>query len=361
MSENPPFPSYKQGVNPFANADIEGAKEFIKNLQDRKLLLRDTGVTSYLFNQWKKSGLIDLPITATGRKWVTLNFGEYLWIKIINDLRKLGCPLEDIKRIKELYMKDSMQELIEKNHTEVYNQMFLEFAKTHHNLSEEQFAEMKKELLNINPMDFLREVFPRPLNLFESAIFSMMATRSEHYLVLFLTDYFPGVQPQNIPPVKPPNSDKRKKTARTTTTEFVLLNDEFSRMEPKSLVDFQIIFDVPHIKIPLRVYIRDFIANQKNEKHVEELGILTKEELLLLKEVRKKNVKEITIRFKQNGNTEQSAIERIEITNELKKDAETRLIETFTGKEYADITYKIENGKIVSFKKTIKIKPDTKE
>jgi hypothetical protein len=132
------------------------------------------------------------------------------------------------------------------------------------------------------------------------------------------------------------------------------------QLDPNLVVTDKI-FEVPHIKVPMRVYIRDFIANNKNEKHVEGLGILSKEELLLLKEVRKKNVKELTIRFKQHGDKEKSSIERIEITNDLKKDAETRLIETFTGKEYADITYKIENGKMVSFKKTIKIKPETKQ
>jgi hypothetical protein len=49
-------------------------------------------------------------------------------------------------------------------------------------------------------------------------------------------------------------------------------------------------------------------------------------------------------------------IDRIEVTTELKKDAESRIIETFTSSEYSDIAYKVANGKIVSFKKTTKIK-----
>ncbi len=359
MSKPHPFPKYKEGINPYENADFEAGREFAKNLQHRNFLLRDTGVTSYLFNQWKKFGLIDLPLSAEGRKWVTLNFGEYLWIKIINDLRKLGCPLEDIKRIKERYMKDSMQELLEKSNTDIFNQAFLDLAKKNSNLSDENFEVMKKELANINPMDLMREAFPRPLNLFESSILSMMTTGSEMYLLLFLTDYFPGFQLKNVPPVKEPKSDKRKKAARTTTMDFALITEEFKRMEGES--NFEALLEVPHIKIPLRVYIRDFIANKKNEKHLEELGILSKDELMLLQEVRKKHVREITIKFKQDGNKEKSAIERIEITKEVKQDAEARLIETFTSKEYADISYKIENGKMVNFKKTIKIRPIVKE
>lgn len=362
MSDNFSFPNYPAGANPFQNADVEGTREFITNLHQRNFLLRDIGVSSYLFNQWKNYGLLDLPVSAQGRKWVTLNFGEYIWLKIINDLRKLGCSLEDIKKVKERYMIDPLRQHMEQNQIEVFNQLFWAAAKQFGNQTEEQMEEMKKELAKINPIDLVKEVFPRPMNMFEGCIFNMITTRSDAYLVLFLLDYFPQSASVSIPENKPEieTEKKRKRKAQPNTIEFGLFSDEFRRIDPNSIWTERI-YDVPHIKIPLRVYIRDFIADNKNEKHVEALGMLNKEELLLLKEVRKKNVKEITIRFKQLGNTEKSAIERIEITNELKKDAETRLIETFTCKEYADITYKIENGKIVSFKKTIKIKPAMKE
>lgn len=350
------FPGYLEGSNPLDNIDIEGSRKFMQTLHQRNFYLRDVGISARLFNQWKNYGLVDLPVSAHGRKWVTLNFGEYLWLRVINDLRKLGCPLEDIIRIKERYMADTFKMAIQANKVDVFNDTFWEVARKTGKMSNEQLAQLKKEMAGLNPFDLLGEVFQRPLNFFESMILNMITLRSESYLVLFLTDYWPGIKPLNTNPDKIPDGKKRKKAVRVSTVEFALLSDEFKRMDVGG-ADLAAIFQVPHIKIPMRIYIREFISDNRNEIYLEELGLLTQEELTLLKEVRKQNVKLITVRFKLDGNEGKPRIQRIEVTKELKKDTEARLVETFTGNEYADITYKVENGKMISFQKTIKIKP----
>lgn len=353
-SNLPIITAYPVGVDPIANADMSGAQEFIKNLHQRSFLLRDVGISSYLFNQWKKYGLIDIPISAQSRKWVMLNFGEFIWLKIINDLRKLGCPLEDIKKIKERYMIDPFQQMVKLNGVEIFHKMLWDALKQHRGQTEEQFNEMKKEFSQKSPMDLLREVLPRQTNLFESCILNMMVTRSEAYLVLFLTDYFPNdVQSQVIENISE-KVEKRKRVTKLSTIEFGLFSDEFKRIDPNS--EYEKVFEVPHIKLPLRVYIKDFISDRRNEKHLENLGILTENEMILLKEVRRQGVEEITIKFKNTTRSENSKIERIEVTEKFKKVAETRLIETFTNNEYAEITYHVEKGNIVNFKKTLKIK-----
>ena len=152
-----------------------------------------------------------------------------------------------------------------------------------------------------------------------------------------------------MPPLKPQKEGKRKKKQRTTTIEFIPYCEEWLKLDAV-LPDMNQYLEVPHIKLPLLTYIRDFIAQEKHEKLVEEYGLLTKDEMLLLKEVRKYNVKEITVMFAKNK------IDRIDTTEELSKAPEARLLETFTRHEYAEISYQVQDGKIVCFQKTTKTK-----
>jgi len=246
------FPTYPPSVNPFENADLAGSKDFVKNLHQRNFLLRDVGISSYLFNQWKNYGLIDIPLSAQGRKWVTLNFGEYLWLKIINDLRKLGCALEDIKRVKERYMIDPFRQLVQQNQKEVFNQIFWAAAKQYGNQTEEQLEAMKRDLGEISPIDLLSEVFPRPMNLFEGCILNMIATRSEAYLILFLPEYFRQQEPEFVPPDNVETETKKKRKVKPSGIEFGLFSEEFKRIDP-NIAGADKIFEAPHINVPMRV------------------------------------------------------------------------------------------------------------
>jgi hypothetical protein len=121
-------------------------------------------------------------------------------------------------------------------------------------------------------------------------------------------------------------------------------------------IDMGKFLEVPHIKIPMNVYIRDFIANNKYESQLPEFGLLSKEECILLSAVRKASVREITINFRIPNNSGEVRKERIELTKNLKKEAEARLIEIFIKVEYAAISYKVSDGKVVNFEKRPRIK-----
>ena len=176
------------------------------------------------------------------------------------------------------------------------------------------------------------------------------------YLSLFLKDDINGIAFEDQKSVNSGTPGKRKKERRKTSVEFLLHLEEFDNMDIDKEALMKI-YDVPHIKLPLKVYIREFIAELKNEKKLEQSAILSKEELQLLFELRQDKVLEITVKMNNHNFSKKSQIERIEVTRELKKSAESRLIETYTSKEYADISYKVADGQIVSFKKVTKIKP----
>ena len=349
------FPFYRQDYNPVAKVDQAAAKEFLEKLHERKFFLRDVGISSRLFNQWKNYGLIDNPGITENRKWVVLSFGDLLWLRIIQDLRKLGVPLEDILRIKSRIQKDMTAEMLGPENRKLLQDTLLKIAESKQALNKEQLEKFRENLLEHGAAHFFKEQLTRPLNLWEGMIYNMVTARSESYLILFLTDYFEGVEPQNLPALKTKKEGKRKKALRKTSIECIPFSDEWKYMD-QGKIDMGKFLEVPHIKIPMNVYIRDFIANNKYESQLPEFGLLTKEECILLSAVRKASVREITINFRIPNNSGEVRKERIELTKNLKKEAEARLIEIFIKVEYAAISYKVSDGKVVNFEKRPRIK-----
>jgi len=356
MAPNFQLPLYKQNFNPLGNKDFTRVKEFVAFLKNRQFYLRDTGIDPRLYNQWKKFGLLG-EIKTGERKWVTLNFGEYLWLKIIEDLRMFGLPLEDIKRIKERFTVSFYDAMVEVMPDEKIEELLVNITNAFPDIPDEERELFKQKFKD---KQFVKEMMngiaTGPSNIFEMAIFHMVVMEKEAALVIILTNHLPGVPEPEIRSDAISVPGKRKKTKRQSLIEFFIDSEEFNVMQ----VDhdsLEIVRHTPHIRIPLRVYIKEFIGEIKNERHLENSLILNHDELVLLRELRKNHVTEITVRMNPASENSSGSINRIEVTSNLKKDAEARLVETFTNREYADIVYKVADGKIVSFKKTIKIKP----
>jgi len=349
------LPLYRQGISPLAYANYSRAQDFIAFLKNRQFYLRDVGLTSRLFEQWKKAGLL-LEQSET-RRWVTLSFGEYLWLKVVADLRMFGVALEDIKRIKDRFTTNFFDTLRQELPEEKLRELLFEIADA---LPDATAADRDRARKYLEKKDVLKEfldfITNGPANLLEVAVIHMVVMEKEADLVLILTNHLPGVPAPEKSSVAEQVPGKRKKAKRQSLVEFFIDLEEFENMEVNHEA-LELVRHTPHIRIPLRTYIKEFIGDSKNEKFLEKAMMLAHDELLLLGELRKDHVTEITVRMNPASENSGSSINRIEITSDLKKDAEARLIETFTKREYADILYKVADGKIVSFKKTIKIKP----
>ena len=347
------LPFYQQGFDP-TKIDYSEIPELVKFLKNGKFDLNDAGVSPRLFFQWKKAGL--LSSLDTGRQWTKLNFVEFIWLKIIADLRHFGIPILDIKRIHDRYAYD-MASMIEKVVSKEQMDALLEtITESFPNLTPAQREEARQDIFS---KDFMRRVFaekPVPTTFLETTLVHMIALHQDVSLTLFLTPHVFDIYFENIPAPNDPAPGKRKKTRRKTCVEFFFHTDDFRNMEIDK-EKLQRIFNTPHIKIPLRSYLTDFISNLKFEPHLDNSGLLSSEELRLLKLLHKNDVTEITIKMNQHKGNCAPSINRIEVTSALKKSAEARLIETYSAHEYADISYKVVDGEITSFKKVSKIKP----
>src|SRR5260221_4514337 len=83
--------------------------EQLKSLVDERIIrLSETGVSSRVFNHWKKEKLlIDVPMKG---KWIKLNFYEYVWVRTIKSLRGYGCSIELIREVKKIMSKVSVMD-----------------------------------------------------------------------------------------------------------------------------------------------------------------------------------------------------------------------------------------------------------
>jgi len=339
---------FKPGQNPLDNLNRPEWQERKQRMLERVFHLRDTAISSRQFNQWKNAGLIDLPITPNGREWIKLNFVDFVWLKLLHDLRGFGCSVNDILRVRKICFLRPLQDTLHFLPEKVLEKMMPQAIEQMPGWTDEQKQQAKKELQEmLTSLEYKNKTLQTP-SLLELTIMNMVMTGENASLFLYI-DYKNEFFPKYI---EGQTKIARKKWQRQ---ESRLIPFFYSTMFEKvelpegQVVDYR---NLPHMELPLRTYLQQFITEPRNHKFLDKTGLLSKEEIILIEEVRKKRASEITVHFKDGS------IERIDATTDLQKDPETRIIETYMRHDYADITYKIENGKIVSFKKTIKIKPN---
>jgi DNA-binding transcriptional MerR regulator len=333
---------YLEGLSPGAYLTEEKLSHLVR-LRERIFYLKDTGITPRLFNVWKSQGLVDLPIALDKRSWVKLSFCDYLWIRVIDDLRSFGCSIEDIKKVKSACLQDILELSSKHLSEEQIRQSFIKTLKDNTDIPQEQKDRMYELLTKTNTPVFkiLKEETGDYLTTLEMMVLNLLHTRSDASLVIVLT---PGEDTDDGKVLVKQRSKRRSRIL------VFFYSEEFKKLNFPVPTDM--IFKLPHIKLPLARYVADFILQPENEKRVESLNLISKDELTLLKEMRKGGISKVTIYFSQDR------IKRIDITKPMEKMEQARLVETFLKNEFVDIEYTAEKGQIVKFQKTIKIKPN---
>lgn len=72
---------------------------FVELLQP-KFSIKDIGVTHRWITHWEKEGLLTNPKVEKNEKWRKFNTYEFVWIKLISELRKFKIPFSVIKKLK---------------------------------------------------------------------------------------------------------------------------------------------------------------------------------------------------------------------------------------------------------------------
>lgn len=312
-------------------------------IRDKIYRLRDAGITPFLFNQWKEAGIVDPPQLTQERKWVTLSFSEWLWIKVVVDLKKFGCSTEDILNTKANVLKNLGEIEIEQDAKSALEDNVYKLLAESGTIRPEDIEEIKKELAgkNMGVLDFIKSGSPKAMNRLEGIVLRMLVTKSNASILLYMTD-----RVEEIKTTEKVMVNKRHK-GKSSLIGY-LISDEIRDFGETPILDKLEL--VPHLIIPLKAYIKEFILNDKDLKRVKAMDMLAKEEIVLLTEFRKKSISELTVYYSKGSPN------RIEVKEPMIKAAEARIVDTFLKNEYANIEYTIEHGQIVKFTKTKKIK-----
>ena len=297
----------------FVNNPI-AAEALFDLLRERVFLKTEIDIVYSDLVNWERSNLLAIGGDSDKGDWKKLNYIEYTWIKMIQELRYYGFNYEDIQFYKtELFRQITSEQIIEASRIDSKN------------VEQKLGSEALGKLNSVSEAN-QDENWNIRISIFETIIANAIIS-GEKWSFLFFKD---------IPGFYMPISTE-------VFRGFDLID------KPEIPMD---LLSKTFLSVSLSDIISNFLVDGENSFHERTISILTKNEHKLLKQIRKgyNNIKSIKIRFKN------SKMEMIEVTTLKKVKLETRLLEHIKKGDYQTISIDTEDGKIINFENTQKIK-----
>lgn len=283
------------------------------NIYERKANMSIAGVNARTYNHWRNEGLVgEIPIKGEQRLWVKMNIYDFVWLKIVKTLREFGIPIETIKELK----MDMDSNILEKISGEL--ESYFEFLSNETKMSPQEIKQHKEEIeLGIKYKDEISAEEKHLTSMLGGLIHSILLMKDDVSVVVF----------------------KNGETFEFGSFSFQTI-EAFSKQISNWI-------SIPHINIPLKSFVQEFVEEPKNDSHLEFWGFINKNERKVLDALRNKDFKEIVI--KKQNNSDGLIIEAsMDGTILNQKAKEIRRILGLN--EYSEITIKYRNDKNLYFK-----------
>jgi hypothetical protein len=298
----------------FQNIDLHYPR-----VTERIANLSITGINPRTFYHWKNEGLIDYfeDQNEIKRTWVRLNIFEFVWLKIIQTTRNFGLTISSLKELKEYSFLDIYDEISEDP------ELYKNFKKEILNEEEEN---IEKELSYI---DLIQENKKNELQedkilrtLISSIIFSVILTETDASLII---------------------------TNRKESFDFCYVVFDQTTENVIKMLDVE---NQPHLNIPIRPIIKEFLEEPKNDKNLDYWGFIRKDERRILEAIRNKNFQELHL--KRKNNQEDFIIEATFEKDVM--DEKAKEIRRILGMNaYSEVNVKFRNDKHLFVKNKMKI------
>lgn len=248
---------------------IDIAEENFKELTTRCIPLSRTSVSSRVFFDWKKKGIIDYPEnTSSKRTWVSLNFFEYLWFQICSSLVDFRVSSKLIKEIKKMLFQD-IQTLVDQN---VLDKRSLQ-KEIEKQAKRENRKLSRAEIRNIKEGNYSHIKLDLPFRTALGGLFVLMVFKRESPTLYLHMD-----------------------RDRMLTVDFDL--PVTSKKTNKSFKER--LREQPLISIPLRPIIESFLSEENNLEHIFQFELINQWEKSVLEVIRSGDFKEIIITKRDN-------------------------------------------------------------
>lgn len=285
--------------------------ELHKSIHIKRFTIKDVGITHRWITHWDDEDLLFYP-TEKG-KWRKFNLVEFVWLKIIVELRKFDVPLNVIKALKENLKYDNLDFKSLINDPTV-QELLLAMG------GDENQDFIKDYIASGELSSDIDKNAPLALNAIEILVLQNIVLKSHISLLINLRG---EVVPLRLGYV-----------------------NELSRMD-----GFERFMYDSYISIPISKIISDFISGNNTDLISDKLQLLTFEETRVLELLRQDEITEMKIKL-----SKLNEIDFIELTREEKVNKANRFSDIIMNNGYQEITAKTQGGEIVHCKNTYKIK-----
>lgn len=291
---------------------LEKAPYLFDKIQEKVFLKTEIDIVYSDIKNWERFDLLSEYDESDKGNWNKISYSEYVWLKIVEQLKDFGSSNEEILLLKN--------HLVSKFKVKDYILLFDQVKNT---IGEKDFEVYSQLYNDLNQVDFNQNL---NFNILDILIVNIIYTGEQ--LSLFI----------------------RKDDSHYFLPFSETMLKEYSNSSVSSLVDDFLNF--PFYNIPISSYVSNFLSNKNDVRHNSFTMILTEQESKLLKIIRKnfEKIKQLKVKYK-TGN-----IELIEVTTIKKVALESKIINHIKKADYKKITIDIANGSIVNFEDTEKIK-----
>lgn len=266
---------------------------------------------SKIMPYWRKRGLV--PFIPAGKHRVEISSADLIWIMFLNIMRQFSYPIEMQEKVRDYFFRDAYRDKVpEKNFR--YNQRELKKKKMTGTISPSELATLEfieYHLQDLKMLDALR----CEINYLTNLIIDCLESGEDRVILIF-GDGRVGEQHGNI--------------------YYNHNGTEINSLEP-------------HLAISIKYLLREFI-HDKVLSHMVMPQLLNEDELRVLSAMKEKNVREITITFRDQKPMKIDVTKTRVISGE-----EAKQIKEILGlRNYESITLDTMDEKTLSFKKTRK-------
>lgn len=272
----------------------------------------DSKIDSKIFHSWK---IADLLPTVPKGGWAKLSFIDLLWLETLETMRRFGCSRNLMKAVCKKLFYDAYEVnlgklTLEENYTYLKNLA----SKKPLTFEEEQFLNEITYLVNNS---VYMSTLDRGINYFYHLVTICFIENNEVGLIIYLDGSFNTYELRN------------------------------NVNEGKSNADLSI----PHILIPISSFIKDFIIDDEKEEFLNQCGVLNDSEFEVIKLIRKRNIKSLTVTL------ENKVVQKIETEESgFVDENDVKLLKKILGlKEYDSIEINSRDSRTMSFRKRTKI------
>jgi DNA-binding transcriptional MerR regulator len=279
--------------------------ELFKKLTEKQFNLKvfDKSISYRTVNYWDEKGYLLFERDKDETEWRKLSFVDYIWLRMLDELRKMGIAVEPVVGVlfREFGIReDEIEELSLDQYASLKQMPFDEIVKK---VDKEMISE-RFCLLLVNIIAYRVKLAIRIFN-------------DGEFAQLYSNPDFHGIV------VKSFQKERQVKTE----------NDNYQSF----------------ISISIANLISEYVES-KDLDNIVSLSLLTDAEAELMNHVRNKELHEITISFAEGKPT------RLKLTEvDYNADIAKRICEDMMGREYVECNYTTNTKKQVTFKRTTKV------